>query len=264
MKRIIAFTFFAMAFAAAASAFSTKYHATVAYIAEQHMTPRAKSNFHKAFGNRPLVYFASYPDFYRDIYNIDGIPNAHSIYLDEDFNPVSKKDKSISAYDALLWAVEQLKNYKTMDDSLKVVALAMMTHFIGDSHCPSHKQYADKRSTRIHNIYYTTSLKKKGAEKKIKYHAFWDAYCMDQRYVGGFLEVAYMIDTCTKEEIAGIQEGSIEDWMHATAVDCRDLYDIEDGATVDRIYVIDKAELAVRQVRNAGYRLAALMNRIFG
>ena len=264
MKRIITLTFFALAFATAASAFSTKYHATVAYIAEQHMTSRAKSNFRKAFGNRPLVYFASYPDFYRDIYAIDGKPTAHSIYLDKDFYPVSKKDKSVSAYDAILWAVEQLNDYKTMDDSLKVVALAMMTHFVGDSHCPSHKHYADKKSTRIHNVYYTQSLKSKAKGKKVTYHAFWDAFCMDQRYVGGFLDVAYMIDTCTKEEIAGIQQGSIEDWMHATAVDCRDLYDIEDGATVDRIYVIDKAELAVRQVRNAGYRLAALMNRIFG
>lgn len=264
MKRIIVFTFFALTFTVAANAFSTKYHATVAYIAEQHMTPKAKSNFRKAFGNRPLVYFASYPDFYRDIYNIDGKPTAHGIILDENFYPVSRKDESISAYDALLWAVEQLKNYKTMDDSLKVVALAMMTHFAGDSHCPSHKNYADKRATVIHNIYFTNSHKKKGKEQKVGYHSFWDSFCMDHRYTGGFMEIAYMIDTCTKKEIAEIQKGTIEDWMHATAVDCKDLYDVEDGATVDRIYVADKAELAVRQVRNAGYRLAVLMNRIFG
>lgn len=263
MKRIITLTFFVLAFTVAASAFSTKYHATVAYIAEQHMTPKAKSNFRKAFGNRPLVYFASYPDFYRDIYNINGTPITHSIYLDEDFNPVSKRDEKISAYDALLWAVEQLKDYKAMDDSLRVVALAMVAHFAGDSHCPSHKNYADKRG-RIRDIFCTKSLKNNGKGQKVSYHAFWDAFCMDQRYVGGFMDVAYMIDTCTKEEIAGIQQGSIEDWMHATAVDCKDLYDVGDGATVDRIYVTDKAELAVRQVRNAGYRLAALMNRIFG
>lgn len=264
MKRIITIFSILMAFTIGANAFSTKYHATVAYIAEQHMTAKAKANFHKTFGNHPLVEFASYPDFFRDIYNIDGKPTAHSVSFDENMYPVSKIDDSISAYDALLWAVDQLKNYKTMDDSLRVVALAMMVHFTGDTHCPSHKAYFDHRSTSIRKIYYKNSLKRKGQGKEVRYHSFWDFVCMDERYSGGFMEAAYMLDTCTKDEISEIQKGSIEDWMHATAVDCKDLYDVADGDTVDRIYVTIKAEAAARQVRNAGYRLAALMNRIFG
>lgn len=263
MKRTITLLAFALAFAMGAHAFSTKYHATVAYIAEQHMTPRAKANFHKAFGNKPLVEYASYPDFFRDIYNIDGVTISHLLYIDNDFKAVSHTEGDYSAYNAILWGVNQLKNYKKMDDSLKVFALALVVHCMGDTHCPSHKKYADGRNN-ISKIYFTNSFKRKGSTKEVVYHAFWDAYCMDHRYSGGFLEMAYMIDTCSKDEIAKIQEGDIDDWMHATAMDCKDLYDVTNGATVDRIYIVTKAQEAAYQVRNAGYRLAALLNQIFG
>lgn len=263
MKRIITICVLALSFAIAASAFGTKYHATVAYIAEQHMTAKAKANFHKAFGNRHLVEYASYPDFYRDIYNVEGIPVAHVLFVDENFEAISHTKGSYSAYDSILWGTKQLQNYKTMDDSLKVFALTLVVHCMGDTHCPSHKYYDDDRN-KIKNIYYKSSLGKEGDGTKIRFHAFCDYYAMDHRYPGGFVDMAYYIDTCTKEEIAQIQKGGINDWMHATAVDCKDLYDIKSNQTVDRIYTVNQAEKYAIQVRNAGYRLAALLNQIFG
>lgn len=126
MKRIILLLFFVLTFVFGADAFTTKYHSTIAYIAEQHMTSRGKANYRKAFGNHPLVEFASYPDLFRAVYKIDGKSIDHSLYVDENLNPVSKTDETVSAYDALLWAVDQLSPYKSLDDSLSVVALALM------------------------------------------------------------------------------------------------------------------------------------------
>jgi len=263
MKKLTLFIFVALLCTIEASAFTTKYHATIAYIAEQHMTPKARANFRKAFGNHPLAEFSSYPDFYRAIYRINGERLLHFVYLDENFYPVPSSEDRYSSYDALLRAVDQLKDYKNLDDSVKTIALAMVAHFVGDVHCPSHKVYADGRSD-INNIYYKPYFYKSGDGKKVGYHAFWDSICMDERYDGGFMEVAYMLDTCSEEEIREIQKGSIVDWIHSTALDCKDLYDVKEGDIVDRVYYTNKAGAAGIQVRNAGYRLAALMNRIFG
>lgn len=247
-----------------AQAFTIENHATVAYIAEKHMTPAALNNFHKAFDNHPLVEFASYPDFFRAIYLVNDKKVGHSIELDENLYPVVRPEgKSLKAYDGLLRAIDELKNYKNLDDSTKYAAMGLLVHFMGDSHCPSHLSFPDKRS-KIKNIYFKMYYyDEKEKPKKINYHSFWDSWASDQRYPHGFVERAMMFDLCNDKQIKKIQEGTLEDWIHASAVACQDTYDVENEQLVDRVYVIKKAELVATQIRDAGYRLAALMNQLF-
>lgn len=270
MKRIITLIASAallLAGADIARAYGISNHATVAYIAEQHMTPKALKNFHKAFDNHPLVEYASYPDFYRAIYTIDGKRIGHLVKLDENMYPVpqnGKGNKALNAYDGILRAIDQLKDYRNLDDSTKVTAMALLVHFMGDSHCPSHLSYADKRD-KITNIYYKKYMyDKKEQPEKIGYHGFWDSWCSDMRYPVGYMERARYFDTITdKKEIKKIQEGTVEDWIHDSAVVCQNIYDVEEEQLVDRVYITRKAEVVAIQVRNAGYRLAAVMNELF-
>lgn len=249
----------------AANAFTIVNHATVAHIAQRHMTPKALANYNKAFDNHPLAEFASYPDFFRAIYLVDGRTITHSVHLDKDLNPLTtREDGCLNAYGGMLRAIEQLEDYRHLDDSTKVTAIALLVHFMGDSHCPGHLVYPDGRQ-KIKHIYYRAYPKNSNVEpKEIGYHEFWDSWCTDRRYSQSFADRTILFDTCTPEQIRKIQEGTPADWMHASAVACKDTYDVRDGQIVDRVYITRKADLAASQVRDAGYRLAAILNRIFG
>lgn len=264
MKKII-ITLAALALlCASASAFTTREHATVAYIAEQHLKPATKKKLAKILHNQHLTEFSSWPDFYRmAMKSPDGKQIGHMYKVDENFYPVDR-DVHKSAYNAVKEAAERLRHYKDYNDSTVLADMSVVVHLMGDLHCPSHITYADERHKKIKEINYVMYFGKKATKpRKIKYHAFWDSWCMDQRYSGGYMELADIFDIKTAKEIKEIQKGTLEDWIHDSAETCKEIYDVEDKALVDRIYVIDKAAIARDQITKAGYRLAALLNDIF-
>lgn len=250
--------------AGTADAFTVDNHATVAYIAQQHMSHRALKNFQKAFDNHPLVEFASYPDFFRAIYKINGYQIGHSVNLDENMYPIPMKEgEKADAYNALVHAIEQLKDYRSLDDSTRYAAMGLLVHLMGDIHCPGHLKYADRRGD-IKSICFKKYLNDdKEKPEVLRYHSFWDSWCTDMRYSHGFVERAMLFDISSKKQIREIQKGSLEDWTHASAVDCQNLFDVKEGQLVERVYVTRMAGEAARQVSKAGYRLAAIMNELF-
>ncbi len=60
-------------------------------------------------------------------------------------------------------AVDRLKDYRNMSDSLVRLNLMYVIHIVGDMHCPSHVKYAGCKSGRA-------DLN----GRKMSYHAMWD------------------------------------------------------------------------------------------
>lgn len=247
-----------------AKAFDKREHAAVAYIAEKHMTAKARNNFYKAFNNRHLVEFASDPDFYRAAQRYNGKAMGHRVDFDENLRPILRENpETLNAYDGLRMAIDQLKHYKDLDDSTRVSAAGMLIHYMGDSHCPSHVNYADGRQKIDYIIYQKYRSKTSNEGLKVSYHVFWDSWCGEKRYDGGYIELAYQLDIFTPYQIKEVQKGSLEDWLQSSAEVCKDIFDVKNGDVVDRLYVIPKAGIVGIQIRNAGYRLAAIMNVLF-
>lgn len=259
MKRILIATI-AFVIALEAGAFTTREHATIAYIAEQHLTPAAKAAVREIFHGDSMVDYASWPDLFRKVMlDSDGNQIPHMLRVDKDFYPATVEAHK-SAYFPILDAQKRLKNYKNMSDSARVADLSIIVHLLGDIHCPSHLQYADKRH---HNIKYLYFKSGKFEPKKIQYHYFWDTWAADQILCGGFIDQAYLLDTYSQEEIEKIQKGSLEDWIYDSANSCKDIYDVADESTIDKMYVVGKVALVKSQVRKAGYRLAKMLNTLF-
>lgn len=244
-----------------AQAYTVRNHAAVAYIAQQHLTPQAKEKIDEILHGETLMAYASWPDFYvKSMLHKNGKPIAHSVKVDQDFNPVNTNG-SRSAYNAIKESARRLENYKDMPDSARIADLSLIIHLIADIHCPSHISYADGRSRAIKYVFYRK--KGTGTPKKVNYHIFWDDWGLDQIVSGGYMDLAMIADICSESEILDIQKGSLEDWVHDSAVSCKDAYDITDEADIDLVYVAGKYPLAVSQIRKAGYRLAAFLNGLF-
>lgn len=259
MKKFI-ITTFALALCLGAGAFTTREHATVAYIAEQHLTPAAKAAVREIFHGDSMVDYASWPDLFRKVMlDENGKEIPHMLRVDKDFYPAAVEADQ-SAYFAIVDAQKRLKDYKHMPDSARVADLSIIVHLLGDIHCPSHLLYADKRHKKIKNLYFKSG---KNEPKKINYHYFWDAWAADQILCGGFIEQGYLLDTYSEKEIAKIQKGSLEDWIYDSADSCKDIYDVENEAEINKMYVVGKVALVKSQVRKAGYRLAKMLNTMF-
>ena len=99
--------------------------------------------------------------------------------------------------------------------------------------------------------------------RKTNYHSFWDGAALNS-FQGGFMELAYLIDTKSRNEIKEITAGDVYDWGKDSATKSLEAYElVKPGDTIPDNFPWDIRPLAYGQLRNAGYRLAAILNEIF-
>lgn len=244
-----------------ANAFTLRSHATVAYIAQKHLTPQAKAKLDEILHGETLMEYASWPDFYRTtMLDKDGKQLQHLLAVDENYRPIDSTPHQ-NAYNSIKDARERLSKDRYKTDSARIADVAMIIHFMGDIHCPSHLKYADGRNKKIKTLYY--QMNGKGEPKKVAFHSFYDSWATDKVYSEGFVDLTTILDVCTPEQIEAMQAGTLEDWAYDSAISCKDIFDVEDGAVIDRPYVVEKVMLVKSQIRKAGYRLAKLFNDLY-
>ena len=145
-------------------------HDAIAYIAECNLTPKARKNIEKYLDGRSIVYYASWMDVYRHTpaYKYRDPPEfrnvEHVSYVDAYMQLVDtlRKGKTNCVVE-LMHAIDRLKDYRNMSDSLVRLNLMYVIHIVGDMHCPSHVKYPGCKSGRA-------DLN----GKKMSYHAMWD------------------------------------------------------------------------------------------
>ena len=261
-------------------------HSTVGQVAENHLTPKARAALRKYLGV-PLAGIASDADAFRAYWTLDlgFIPSnpddarlkwlkkfdfttplnispwSHSITVDEDFN-CFKTDNLDGAYinnaayyvDRL--AAELRDHAEEMSPFERYKAIALITHLIGDMHCPMHIVYLPKNTVKGHiNVTY------KG--KQYILHNIWDLYIVNE-FATSFCDMTVLVDTATSEEISEITKGTVYDWASDCGRKCWETCnEHKEGDTLPSTYYYDHRDLLFSQLRNGGYRLAKVFNDIF-
>ena len=204
-------------------------HATIAKIAQDHLTPGAREALQRYLG-APLPAIASDADTFRSVWTMDlGFlptnpddarvaflkdfdfttplnisPWSHSITVDENFKcfPTDNLDGAYinnDAYYVSLLSKQLRENAENMDPFERYKAIALIVHFLGDMHCPMHVVYLPANTVKGHiNVIY------KG--KKTILHAFWDSAVFDSNLPKGFGDMAFLADTASPKEIKAITE----------------------------------------------------------
>lgn len=281
-----------------ANAFGRRNHATIAYIAEQHLSPAARKAVQEIYNGESLIEHAAFPDedrykilvelkkeeyimvngapvlkgpdgkafFYGAFFSTDDkgkvwstIP--HGWLADNDGNYINV-DKG-----ECIWAIEMYTGILINKDKYSAeevkLALQMVVHLVGDMHCPSHVHFTDKRDRDDlkYNVIYNG--------KEIRYHNIWDTNILVDRYIGGPLDFAYYCDPLIngslsrKEAIRRkkeIQKGSIEDWCRDISGRIDPVFEPLPGSTITKEQLQVFGPLGRDMVLRAGYRLAALLN----
>lgn len=245
-------------------------HATIAKIAETHLSPKAKKQIDKYLNGRSIIYYASYPDDYRQQLLIDlGFEPSngpritvwgHSYQADAEGKLIPGERRGTeyvkNCTGRLEKVIEDLKNnHREMSDSARVVALALVVHLVGDIHCPKHIRYIDEPTSGGYKVVFQGN--------KVSYHAYWDGHLLQLYHRWGYNELASLLDICDKKQRAELAKGDIYTWAEENARKSRYTVDTKPDTKITRDMINRDVLHAESQIQRAGYRLAATLNQIF-
>lgn len=236
-------------------AWGKKGHDAVAYIAECNLTPKAKKNIER-YLNHSIVYYSSWMDEYRATPEYKHTTVWHTAPVDAEYQYTEEvRQKKGDVICELENAIKVLRNYKAKDDSTVAVNLKYIIHMVGDMHCPVHVKYPDI------NMKYKITLN----GKEYSYHTVWDATIIELSHGWSYTEWQQQLDRCSKKEKDQISKGTPREWFHQSALDCRQIYELATPNSEQGKDFLNAAKpLAESQILKAGYRLAKVLNDLFG
>lgn len=232
-------------------------HEIVVEVAKRHLTERAKKNIARYMAY-DITTEAVWMDKHRQDVDIAYTSHWHGAGYDEQkrYLPTAKLDKGGDVVRALQLVDYNLSHYERLTDSAVVMNLRMVLHFVGDMHCPSHSLPNGVK------VRWDCTIN----GKESNFHSLYDripANLYGKKTPPA--EVATKLDTCHKNEIKGIVDGSIVDWANECFERASIIFDINPfGTPVLDPNTIEKSRSLVDvQLRNAGYRLAVQLNKYF-
>lgn len=232
-------------------------HNTATEVAQKYLTPEVRKKVEAYLDGQSIVECSEWMDKVRKTEEYGYTTNWHVNYFDRTGKAVIAEKHGKYNGDALYglqYIMPILEDYKEYDDSTVAVNLKFVIHLIVDMHCPGHHSYSG-----LH----VSSVRFYG--KDVKFHAVWDGFLISRAHDFTPSEYAEYVDRIYKKERKKVCKGTILEWAESSAADCREIYDgVSEGCELGDKYTEAHLALAERQLAIAGYRLASLLNTIFG
>ena len=257
MKRLFIVAVFAIfTFSNNAFAWGKLGHEVIIEVAKRHITEQTKQNVAKY-----LPYDITNDAVYMDIHRNDkpiGYTTAWHVYnIDEqheyDMNPRLRKGDAILAMKIV---EHNLTKQERLTDSAIVMNIRCLLHFAGDMHCPTHSYVPGPR------CFWPCEL---NGKKFYAFHGVYDYMPAMLHPNKSCVEIAAKIDNASKGEIKKIQKGSLHEWVKDIGSRNAVIYEWNphNTAVLNPNTVELSRDLVNLEMRNAGYRLAHLLNRYF-
>lgn len=245
-----------------AMAWSAHTHITIGHIADQHLSAEAKAKTHH-YLRHTLAYYAVWQDDVAFSKEYAETRYWHGVRYDAKNRYQYRDGRNAITQIIRIWDEMKEGGYKRLSDSAIIVNLKLLTHMVGDMHCPSHNYYDDDPNPR----YKRYSILVNG--KKVHWHKFWDRSAV-QYFHRGWSSQDYVknIDNLTEKEIAKIVKGTPEQWAKQNGKEMREPYrtlliphvEFKDMPEENKQRMCEIVDL---QILRGGYRLAHIINDIF-
>jgi hypothetical protein len=250
-----------LALAPAAQAWGPLGHSVVADLAQRHLSPSAEAEVERLLApehTKSLADIASWPDEIRNDPKQDALwkqtRGLHYIdFTSGDCNYTPPRDcKDGQCVVAGIDHYVQVLGDKSQPDAARLEALKFVVHFIGDEHQPLHGGSRDDKGgnayqvqfqgkgTNLHSVWDSGLLKTHGLE--------WKAYA-DELDARGPVALPAPIPPL---------DNAYAQWAEESCAISRDIY--PDGHTIDQAYVDKQLPVAELRLRQAGRRLAEVLN----
>lgn len=245
-----------------AMAWSGLGHQVAVAVAQRHLTEKTKENIAR-YIDYDLKEDASWMDRHRRDEEIAFTTYWHSVGIDSNlkYDPNLRHTMLANGDAVRAFRVGEAtlrdQRYEHLTDSAVVMAIRILIHCIPDMHCPTHTIFEGKKHGKNYEL--------KGRQIK-SFHSVYDympALIWEDKPAD---EIAAVIDNASKREIKKIVSGSVYDWVESIAAMNYEIY-TWNPAGVEKLNP-DTVELSTdlvnTQLRDAGYRLAYILNLYFG
>ena len=228
-------------------------HRTVGYLAEQHLSKKAKKKIAKILNTETLAMASTWADFIKSDPDYDHTHKWHYLNMPageqykEGYGPEEHLVKEIQRLS------DVLKSSDTSNED-KVFALRFITHLVGDLHQPMHLgQEEDLGGNRVQMKWFG---------RKSNLHRIWDSEIIDSQKLS-YTELGNSVNHLSKEQIKELQKQPLEQWVNDSKAICDELYasSKEDLSTYNYIYRY--YPVVQQQLLVGGIHLAGLLNEIF-
>ncbi len=232
-------------------------HDVAAYIAEKNLTKKANKAVKAALDSHSLVYYSSWLDSASNTDEYRYTKTWHYRNVDKGF---TAETMPLNENGDVVRAVEQLTiDLKSgeLNDAEEKVALMMLIHLVGDLHCPMHAGRLSDLGGNRRTVYFFG--------RKTNLHSIWDTAMLEASHKWSHSEWWEQLDIIDKQSKLAIQQGTPLEWFSECVSQAAYIYEsTPEEAQLSYDYITEFAPVVERQLLNAGLRLAAILNEIYG
>jgi S1/P1 Nuclease len=234
-------------------------HEAIGYIAVAHLTPKTAAAIKDLLGNETLADVSNYADEIRPDSFFQYTAPWHYIDVPAEENfaqfQVSVYGQTTpNLYIALTHWMRVLANPKT-NRSIKIFALKMVVHLVGDLHQPLHVAREEDKGGNLIRVLFegdSTNL-----------HAVWDTKLIEHKGLSA-TELAKEWDFATPEDIKSWQADPLIGWLYESNHVSNHIYDENPaGKNLGKAYYDQHIEYVRQRIDQAGIRLAGVLNQCF-
>lgn len=234
-----------------------KGHDTVAFIAENHLTPVTRQKISELLDGKSIVYWANWMDNASHTPEYAYTKTWHYKNIDPEFSYDTAPNIPEGNVVQAIYEQTELLNKPDTSKEQKALALKMIVHFMGDLHQPMHMGRASDLGGNRHSV--------KLFDRYSNLHSAWDSWLPEQAHKWSYTEWAQQIDrndTTVNEEIFTITNP--DEWGRQTYEIATKIYDTtpEDSA-LSYDYIAEWTPVVEQQFLRGGLRLADILNSIF-
>ncbi len=234
-------------------------HEAIGYIAATHLTPKTAATVKELLGNETLADVSNYADEIRPDSFFQYTAPWH--YLDvpaeenfAQFQEFVNAQTATNLYTALLHWERVLADPST-NRAVRIFALKMVVHLIGDAHQPLHVARTEDKGGN------TIMLEFENEPTNL--HALWDTKMIEHKTTDA-RQLAKEWDFATQQDIKDWMADPLISWLYVSNHISNHIYDENPGGKkLGQEYYDAHIGLVRQRIDQAGIRLAGILNQSF-
>jgi len=254
MKKLILFLVAVSCYSPLGFSWGKIGHRVVGEIAQKNLSNAALKAVKDLAGDEELWKASTWPDEIRSdpkrsatsFWHYVSIPTGKT-YLDQ------KRNKDGDVIEALYRFEDVLRNEKASKEE-RLEALRFIVHFLGDLHQPLHVGLAEDRGGN--------SIRVKWFKDETNLHQVWDEALIDFEQLS-YTEYANALNHVSSDDRKEWEKGTFVSWAQESQDLRPKVYDIPENKNLSYEYSFKVKPVVELRLKQAGIRLAYVLNRIF-
>jgi hypothetical protein len=249
MKKVVILTFFALLalHATESYAWGRKGHEIIAEIAFSRLSPTVKNTVLTYLDGLTIQQASTWMDDIRNNTAYRDLEKAHYINIPSTSNPETDIQRELKK------TFLELKDKKSLNDSLIRLDLLKIFHLVGDLHQPLHTGYESDRGGN--------SVAVDFFGRKSNLHRVWDSQIIEKAEIDSTAIALYIMEL-PQSEISSFSNVNVSAWIQESHSYLDRVYTIQNGAIDDK-YILNSVPVVTSQLAKAALRLQRVLEMYF-